>query len=116
MIVIFISSCAVMIILLSTFVEPPLPKQAKRGRWVLFVAAISIAVAWFLHNLWLSFIGTIVALTGCSFIFQELQHWLGKKIRQYSRREVQSLVTWTAWLLLLSLTIAHIFVLWRFSM
>lgn len=115
MIVIFISFCAVMIILLSTFIQPQLPKQAQRGRWVLFAAALSIAVAWFLHNLWLSLLGTIVALTGCSFIFQELQQWLGKKIRQYSRREVQSLVMWTAWLLLLSLTIAHSIVLWRFS-
>lgn len=80
-------------------------QKTHRATWWLLLASVLIALAWFLDKLWLSLLGMLAALTAVSFIFQVFTDWLKKK--QVSRISV---LIWFEWLLVFSITLAHLLV------
>lgn len=80
--------------------------KAKKATWWLLAASVIVGIALILNILWLSLVGMLAALTSVAFVFQVLTNWMrNKKISPIG------LVVWYEWALVLSLTIAHIFVL-----
>jgi len=81
----------------------------RKPLWTLFGAAGVIALAWFINNVWLSGLGMLIAITGVSLLFNMVQ---GKS--QRLSRDRPTLLVWVVWCMLLSLTLAHVFVVWLY--
>lgn len=81
-------------------------KQANKATWWLLVSSAVVIVAWFMNSILISLLGSVLALTSVSFIFQVITDWLRKK--KVSRI---GQVIWFEWFFVFSLTIAHLFVL-----
>ncbi|MFA6475538.1 MAG: hypothetical protein WCV88_05070 [Patescibacteria group bacterium] len=102
MIVIVVGYVAILVLWLTIFfVHPP-----HRATWWLLLASVVVGVAWFMQSIWLSFFGMLAALTSVSYIFQVLTDWLRK--RHVNR---VNLIVWLEWLLVFSVTVAHMLVL-----
>lgn len=74
---------------------------------VLLGSTAVLAIAWFANNLWISGVGMLIAVTGVSALFNIVQ---GKS--KHILRNGPTLLVWFTWFILLSLTLAHVFVLW----
>lgn len=85
--------------------QPAVWHKARRATWWLLAASIIVAIAWFVDELWLSFLGMLAALTSVSFVFQVMTDWLKRKHVSYGAKLI-----WFEWLFILSATLAHVLV------
>ncbi len=80
--------------------------QAKRSTWWLLGASLIVGIALIYNLVWLSLLGMLCALTAVSYIFQVFTNWLRKQ-----KVNTMGLIVWLEWVLILSITIAHILLL-----
>lgn len=90
--------------------KPRLIPTGRRTLLGLFVASLIIVVAWWQDNIWLSLVGSAVALASFSLGASTMNLWFKERFN------LMAFILWLLWFTVTALVLAHVIYIYRFAM
>ncbi|EKD76280.1 MAG: hypothetical protein ACD_43C00166G0006 [uncultured bacterium] len=90
------------------YLKPHLIPIGRRILLGLFVASLVVLVAWLMNSIWLSLIGSAVALAAFSLGGSTMGRWFKERFN------LLALILWVLWFTTISLVLAHLIYIYRF--